>query len=292
MLRLFSDAGSSSQLHYASQLQSIMFLCLGLGGVILALHAWISRTFPKNPKGSTALKLAAQRRAVAAGAASDGSKPHHRALDLEAAVKGLNYCSLEEQQEAAQRNGAAPPPANGTAALRNNGAALPPQQTAVNAAAAAATETPLAGGNHARNGHVADSTQAGSSNQDAAAEVEQQQAKKKRKKEAMSMKDAWQFLCKSPQIQCLAVMALAQVRLALHCMAALQRAPLNALPASRPTRRNRPEATGCSVCRASPPTCWTWPGSTTCTSWPPPPQPTLRSWATQPCGPALSRVRA
>ncbi|EFN55123.1 hypothetical protein CHLNCDRAFT_134175 [Chlorella variabilis] len=210
VLRLFSDAGSSSQLHYASQLQSIMFLCLGLGGVILALHAWISRTFPKNPKGSTALKLAAQRRAVAAGAASDGSKPHHRALDLEAAVKGLNYCSLEEQQEAAQRNGAAPPPANGTAALRNNGAALPPQQTAVNAAAAAATETPLAGGNHARNGHVADSTQAGSSNQDAAAEVEQQQAKKKRKKEAMSMKDAWQFLCKSPQIQCLAVMALAQ----------------------------------------------------------------------------------
>ena len=47
MLRVFSDLGATSHLSYAVQLQGIMGLCLSLGLVILGVHTWISRTFPK-----------------------------------------------------------------------------------------------------------------------------------------------------------------------------------------------------------------------------------------------------
>ncbi|KAI3428755.1 hypothetical protein D9Q98_007577 [Chlorella vulgaris] len=203
VLRLFSDAGSKSAGNYAAQLQGVMFLCLGLGCVILCLHTYIARTFPRNPKGSTAVKRANQRRTAAAAvaaaehAAASGVQHEHRPLDLEAAVKGLNYCSLDEQHEqaaaAARRNGGSAAVANGAGSL-GNGAALPPQQAGASAAAAAA------GGQ-----------QPGSSSSSAAAAAQQQGEKKQAKqKEPMSMADAWQFLCKSPQIRCLAVMALAQ----------------------------------------------------------------------------------
>lgn len=126
VLRLFSDTGATSRLSYAQQLQGIMALCICLGGAILVLHAWISRTFPKNPKGSTALKMrrAAAAKAAAAAAAEAGpgsgaSGGHrHVALDLEAAVQGLNYCSLEQQQAAARQNGAPAAHSNGSQALK------------------------------------------------------------------------------------------------------------------------------------------------------------------------------
>ena len=220
VLRLFSDAGTTSRLSYAQQLQAIMALCICLGGAILVLHAWISRTFPKNPKGSTALKMrraaaakaaaAAAAEAASSGGGSGGGGHRHVALDLEAAVQGLNYCSLEQQQAAAaQQNGAA-------AAHSNGAAALPPQGAAANAAAAAASSS--------SSGHVSEQAAAGAGPGSQAAQQQQQQEQqqrrggKKKQQEAMSIQDAWRFLRRSPQIRCLAVMALAQVRRLPACL--------------------------------------------------------------------------
>jgi hypothetical protein len=246
VLRLYSEAkGATTALGYTAQLQGIMVLCLGIGGVILALHAWISRTFPRNPKGSTALRRAAERRADAARlAASNGSGKHRVPLDLEAAVKGLNYCSLDDQP--ARGNGAA---LANSAAMQANGAALPQQHASTTAAASAASHvgSSLADG---RQPPAAGAAQAGSR---AASEQQQQQqqqdGKQAGKPEAMSIRDAWHFLVKSPQIRCLAVMALAQVGLAWSLLPHAFSLHLSAcLHIGSARQAHVPDGCGCSVC--------------------------------------------
>ncbi len=222
VLRVFSDASSGSHFNYTQQVQGIMVLCIGLGSVILALHAWISATFPRNPKGSTAARIraeaaAARQAAAAASAAAAGGEHHHVPLDLEAAVKGLNYCSLDGTHSAAARASySSSHSGNGATSHHSNGAApLPPQGAAVQAAAAAASSSSDSSSSSS-NGAVPAGAGPGSSSAAAAEQQQQQQQKSskksKKKQEAMSIADAWQFLRKSPQIRCLAVMALAQVR--------------------------------------------------------------------------------
>ena len=141
-LRLISDA-VGVHITYTAQLQGTIGVCVVLGFAIVALHAFISRTFPKNPKGSTAKKVAARKEEDA----RRESAPHVP-LDLESSVYGLNYCEATP----------------GT----------------LHAAAPAPTQ------------------------------LEVEAAAKKKRQASMTLGDAWAFLRRSPQIRCLAVMAVAQ----------------------------------------------------------------------------------
>ena len=195
-----SDMGVSAH-DYTVQLQGILGLCLVLGVAILVLHAWISRTFPRNPKGSAATRRAA----VASGSAVVVPRPsdpvavveggaaaaerRHISLDLEEAVRGLNYCSLDNHHQQHPVGSA-------------NGAAQQQQQQAIGhakevAVGAAAART---------NGAGPPSTSAPAANK------QQTKTRQRAKPAAMSMAAAFAFLRQSPQIRCLAVMALAQVR--------------------------------------------------------------------------------
>lgn len=183
VLRVFSgDTSANAALvdssSYTSQLQSIMVLCLGLGAAILVLHTYISRTFPRNPKGYTAAKMRKAAAQVALNAERDMNATSNNTngvhknvkIDLEASVKGLNYCDLTTKSTTGSIDGD-----NGT---RSNGISS------------------SSGGDRARSS----STTSTSTSTTTATKT----------KEAMSMKDAWYFLKASPQIRCLAVMALAQ----------------------------------------------------------------------------------
>jgi AAA family ATP:ADP antiporter len=183
VLRVFSGDTSANaalvdNLSYTSQLQSILILCLGLGAAILVLHTYISRTFPRNPKGYTAAKmrkaaaqvaLHAEKNMAAAsyssngGSSSNGGVHKNVKIDLEASVKGLNYCDLTTKSTMDNVDGEKGTSSNGGT-----------------------------GGDRAMN---SSSTSTSTTS---------------KTKEAMSMKDAWYFLKASPQIRCLAVMALAQ----------------------------------------------------------------------------------
>jgi len=166
-LRVFSDA-SGVHMSYTHQLQGTISLCVCLGVVVLGLHAFISKTFPINPKGSTlerikkekALQVARDAKAAAAAAAAaavEGETSEERLqrmkIDLEATVRGMNYCDVEE--------------------------------------------------------HAHSTTNFSSTTADTSAPSQSPPPATPRKK-TMTMKDAFIFLGKSPQIRCLAMMALAQ----------------------------------------------------------------------------------
>lgn len=207
-LRVFSDAAGVS-MSYAAQLQATIGLCVVMGCIIVVLHAHIARTFPKNPKGSTLAKMALERRVEAAAtlAQSNRGRADHMAqvkLDLEASVRGLNYCDIEEHahhRDQSLTDNAAPAAKNGS--FRNNGASG--HQRRLNG---------LANGNgngngasngvynvrNRLNGQAIGANPPSPPKRKAAASV----------KRSMSLRDAWEFLAKSPQIQCLAVMAVAQ----------------------------------------------------------------------------------
>jgi AAA family ATP:ADP antiporter len=174
-LRVFSDA-AGVHLSYTAQLQATVGLCVVMGVAVVALHRHISATFPRNPKGSTARRVAAERAAAAAAAAAGGAVRHVK-LDLEASVRGLNYCDVEGRPAAAAAAAAAP---SGAAPAASNGAA-----------AAAALDPPP-------------------QQQPAAPAPRGAKAKSKAHKPPMGVADAFAFLRRSPQIRCLAVMALAQ----------------------------------------------------------------------------------
>jgi AAA family ATP:ADP antiporter len=175
-LRVFSDA-AAGRLSVAAQLQFAVGTCLCLGAVILALHTYISRTFPLNPKGSTegrraaaaAATAAAAAAAVGAGAgAAAGGHAHVAADSFAGAVRGLNYCDLRDAPSQLRRLddiAAAAGGGNG-----NGAAAAPPLPPPLPPPA----------------------------------------APEKRRRAPMGLKAAFAFLAASPQIRCLAVMALAQ----------------------------------------------------------------------------------
>lgn len=135
-LRVFSDVSGVS-MSYTAQLQITIGVCVIIGCIIIALHAYISKTFPRNPKGSTAARMAMERAERQSGI---NTAKH---VDVEATVKGMNYCDIKEHQSNDQKNGA---------------------------------------------GAVVDAS----------------------RQSAQSLSDAWAFLRRSPQIRCLAVMAVAQ----------------------------------------------------------------------------------
>lgn len=164
-LRVFSDA-SGVHMSYTHQLQGTISLCVCLGFIVLALHAFISKTFPVNPKGSTLAKInkekavqvakdaeAASAAAVAVEGETNEERLQRLKVDLEATVRGMNYCDVEEH---AHSN--------------------PPLPSSATAASSPSASAPLA------------------------VPV----------KKSMGMKEAFIFLGKSPQIRCLAMMALAQ----------------------------------------------------------------------------------
>jgi AAA family ATP:ADP antiporter len=160
-----------------------MGLCFCLGVVILALHTYIARTFPRNPKASQATPAAQQARhqTPAQSAASRRVR-----LDLESSVSGLNYC------------------------------ALPHGAAEVGSAAAEAAEVAAAADRASESAWRAQQQQW----QQQRARREQQQRKQsdaagvgrkgKGKGTGMGLQAAWDFLRRSPQMRCLAVMALAQ----------------------------------------------------------------------------------
>lgn len=151
-IRVFSDV-SGVAMSYTTQLQTTIGFCVFLGFIIIALHAYISKTFPRNPKGSTAARMAierAERRSntptstsslFSNGTGSTHSGKHH--VDVEATVHGMNYCDIREHQSKEQKE----------------------------------------------NGMEKNSTSG---------------------QKSQSLADAWAFLRQSPQIRCLAVMAVAQ----------------------------------------------------------------------------------
>ena len=132
-LRLISEV-SHSFLNYTQQVQLTVSLCVILGVVIAFTHTYITRTFVKNPRGSAADRMRAQKLERQKG---------HVVIDNESSVPGLNYCDIQQ---------------------------------------------------HEAEMHVKNSVT----------------SEKKKKKEAMGIVSAWKFLIKSPQIRCLAIMALAQ----------------------------------------------------------------------------------
>jgi AAA family ATP:ADP antiporter len=143
-LRVFSDV-SVVTMSYTTQLQTTIGFCVFIGFIIIALHAYISKTFPRNPKGSTAARMALERAKSTSSLSSNGTGTTHNGkhhVDVEATVHGMNYCDIREHQNKEEKNG---------------------------------TE------------------KAGSSGQ-----------------RSQSLADAWVFLRQSPQIRCLAVMAVAQ----------------------------------------------------------------------------------
>lgn len=167
-LRLISDA-VGVHMSYTVQLQATIGLCVALGCCIIALHTYIAKTFPRNPKGSTAARVAAERaqaareaEAAAAEAAAgrsngaNGAAMQRVKLDLEASVRGLNYCEVH-------------PSGDGSAASYTS-SSVSSIDKKVASSAAASTKTA----------------------------------------KAMSLGEAFAFLRNSPQIRCLAVMALAQ----------------------------------------------------------------------------------
>jgi AAA family ATP:ADP antiporter len=181
-LRVFSDA-SDIHMSYTHQLQGTISLCVCLGLVVLGLHAFISRTFPVNPKGSTIAKInkekavqvakdAANAKAAAAAAAVsavviEGETSEERLqrmkVDLEATVRGLNYCDVEEHAHStttSSSTSSSTTSATATGISSPTSSFPPPHAPAI--------------------------------------------------KKSMGMKEAFMFLRKSPQIRCLAMMAIAQ----------------------------------------------------------------------------------
>jgi AAA family ATP:ADP antiporter len=167
-LRVISDA-SGVHMSYTHQLQGTISLCVCLGFVVLGLHAFISKTFPINPKGSTLAKInkekeiqAAKDAKAAAAAATEvvavedetsEERLQRMKVDLEATVRGMNYCDVEEHAHSTTTSSSTP------ADVSPSPLPLPPPA---------------------------------------------------KRKKTMTMKDAFIFLGKSPQIRCLAMMALAQ----------------------------------------------------------------------------------
>eukprot|EP00887_Chlorella_sp_A99_P002570 scaffold6.g2570.t1 len=215
VLRVFSDTASASHLSYAVQLQ----VGGGKGG-------------GGNPKGPSAKRAAAVARraaearaaeaaAAAAAASSSGSssgggglasgRRHHHlnhqhiTLDLTEAVKGLNYCDLSSHDTSASSTSSSGGGALGSAggggpsglaaaaagSSSSNGAGPGPGSKA----AAAATAAAGAGGNSKAGGGGGGKRQAKAGGGGGG---------------GMSLRDAFDFLKRSPQIRCLAVMALAQ----------------------------------------------------------------------------------
>lgn len=205
-LRVFSDAAGVS-MSYTAQLQATIGLCVAIGCIIVVLHAHIARTFPKNPKGSTAIKVALERRVKAAAALEESNsggaaRLAQVKLDLEASVRGLNYCDIEEHAhrgDQASTDDVAAPPNNGSSNTSSNGAG---RYRPLNGLAAA-------NGNGRSNGFY--NIENGFNGQEASANPPSQPKRKvANSRRSMSLRDAWEFLAKSPQIQCLAVMAVAQ----------------------------------------------------------------------------------
>ena len=254
-LRVFSDA-SGVHMSYTHQLQGTIGLCVGMGLVVISLHAFISKTFPKNPKGSTMAKIAAEKRKANAVAASlnkegkqqrqlqlqydsrengqtaatptyssngngngngsaGGDDVHHNnnnnnhqgrraaKLDLESTVCGLNYCDVDEHVHPSHYS-------NGSGYLES-------------------TNSTMNGGNGhfiegaADNEHRMNSSSNGNGHYTTHNDDDKDEfplpptttststsTEKEKKKKSMTMIDAFMFLRRSPQIQCLAVMALAQ----------------------------------------------------------------------------------
>ena len=215
-LRVVSDA-SGVHMSYTHQLQGTIGLCVVLGVIIISLHAYISKSFPINPKGSTAERLRRQRAAEAAQAAHAGAQAevqasnghgseegndarlHRMKMDLEATVRGLNYCDVVEHSSHNNNN-------NSSSSSSDNGS-IHGDTTAMNGQYNIALSPTNNSRNGLYNGHA--TTQNGafapeSSKNEPPPEV------KTPKKKSMTMKEAFAFLRQSPQIRCLAMMALAQ----------------------------------------------------------------------------------
>ena len=216
-LRVFSDA-SGVHMSYTHQLQGTIFFCVALGVVVIGLHAYISKRFPKNPKGSTLARIAAQKKAagaartaaaaaalmkvdaqegtVAEASSSSSSSSTTRSsngsqsdadntdrvqrikLDLEATVRGMNYCDVEEHPSRSTSESSTTTATTTTTTTTNvNG--ISSSSSSTNTTAPKTTKETAA-----------------------AADVPP--------KKSMSMKEAFAYLRKSPQIRCLAMMALAQ----------------------------------------------------------------------------------
>lgn len=181
-LRVFSDA-AGVHLSYTAQLQATIALCVVLGLAVVSVHRYISATFVKNPKGSTAKRLREEREAREA---EDRRAQHHVRLDLESSVRGLNYCDVEEHQREA-----------------GSGATTSSSSTS-------SGSSPRSGGS-SRNGSARGGGGEPPVSTVAAARAYKAKVKPpKTKPPPMSVADAFAFLRRSPQIRCLAVMALAQ----------------------------------------------------------------------------------
>lgn len=199
-LRVFSDA-SGVHMSYTHQLQGTIGLCVAMGVMVVSLHAYISRTFPINPKGSTADKMRrqktaaaqAERAAAAAAAAVNGvsqeekeaARLHRVKMDLEATVQGLNYCDVTEHNSHSSETNIlnthyTSGTVSSTTTSSSNGASSPAWSS---------------------NGNVSHVSKNGAL---------PPKPKAKGVKKSMSMVDAFAFLRQSPQIRCLAMMALAQ----------------------------------------------------------------------------------
>jgi ATP:ADP antiporter, AAA family len=245
-LRLFSDA-AGVHVSYTMQLQATVGLCVAMGCVIIVLHTFISKTFPKNPKGSTSAKLAGARAQAAAAAAEAAAmvkreeehRHHQIKLDLEASVRGLNYCDLDTHNGIDKGTKTAWSSANGSsvearASINSNNdndnnnnstgdhdrtqhsmtSSVTPstsgnassysvarkEDQAENSSTSAYSPSPPS---HPGNGNATPSVQKSSSSAEAATSTSKVPS-------SMSLKDAWEFLRRSPQIRCLAVMAVAQ----------------------------------------------------------------------------------
>lgn len=209
-LRLFSDA-AGVHLSYSLQLQSTVALCVALGCIVMALQTFISRTFPKNPKGSMfRLKKSAEtEQKVASPDDLENertdidwectARDEHVMLDLEASVAGLNYCDVDEHSREMKKMNKK----DAVMRLSSNGSIENTMKTSNgNSNTRSDLNACERGRNGARNsaiagtGHSVESMEASSSTASSSS--------------SMSLVDAWQFLSHSPQMRCLAIMALAQ----------------------------------------------------------------------------------
>lgn len=191
----------------------------------MVLHRFISARFPRNPKGSTAVKMAQQRaqqarRAAAAAAGGQQQPPalpappaqHQQqqqqgGMHVASAAEGLRGRVLRGLSVLSLRRGAG---AGGTVAFDQSSGGK------MGAASSLSGSRPTAALNGA--GPHGGAAEPGSSNDGSNGARPAADGGKDKKKRAMSMKDAFAFLKSSPQIRCLAVMALAQVGRPSHCL--------------------------------------------------------------------------
>nr|BBG40173.1 hypothetical protein [Parachlorella kessleri] len=249
VLRILSQTAGGCKDAYTTRVQIIMGLCVTLGLGIMALHRYISKRFPKNPKGSTVQRVAAERAQQAKqqragqpaqqqrgssdsggsrGAIADDGSGGNGVLGLAAGLKGRVIRGLGALARNSGGDVHFAGTGSGKAGIVSLTAKAPsPAALSLNSSSGAAVSIAIAttssssrsGGGSLGNGTVAGQplNEAGQplSEEDEAVRqavlaAERREARRQRRKKAMSLKDAFSFLKRSPQIRCLAVMALSQ----------------------------------------------------------------------------------